>query len=182
VRAGGCDSPRLLDLRDAASGRKRAEQAAYERGVADADARHTASLRRAHRLAEYQVPRGAEALFDPAEVADDPEKWTARAEQLRAAGLDWGWVPEASPEQAEQAQEQQEQQARDARAEELAASVGALMGGPAMAAGSGGQGDLLSRVARDPASLKPEELGAFEAAFNANMAALTSRPGAGILT
>jgi hypothetical protein len=171
-------------LRAAAGGRKRAETAAYERGKADALEQLRSAAQRQTLLERFNAPadRDLAGTLFPVELGGDAEAWTKRAEELLDRGVSWGWTPPEQVEQAQQAQQAQVTQEQDARGAELAAQVAQFTSAQTLASAPGGQADLLTRTARDPSSLKPHELAEFEHQFNANMAALNSRPGAGIQT
>jgi hypothetical protein len=80
----------LIDkLRKQLAGRAKQEQAAYDRGRAEALAEVKTQAERAKVLAKHGLPPSLQKLVDDVDVADE-EALTARLEALRADGITWG--------------------------------------------------------------------------------------------
>ena len=130
--------PLIDKLRKQLAGRAKQEQAAYDRGRAEALAEVKTQAEREQALDRYGIPKVVRALLDGVDVSDD-EAMKAKVAELQAGGVTWAGQPARSQPGQTAAPEPQ------APPPDPAAIVGQFQ--QAQASGAPPAGGLLGRVA-----------------------------------
>ncbi len=173
---GDSAKPLIDKLRKQLAGRAKQEQAAYDRGRAEALAEVKTQAERAKVLASHGLPPSLQRLVDDVDVADE-EALAARLAALRADGITWGGQ---QPAQASAQPGQTAAPGAPAPPPDPAALTSAFQ--QAQAGGAPPAGGVLSRVAQGGvgAIQNPQDASTFEQQLNQQIAALGAQARAGI--